>query len=104
METDVILSSIYAKLQPADQNEFIRLIGVANSFSIAKKAAYAERLSTVWKAIEPIYIKKEKSKTEQTLIPTPTPTVKLCKGTKKDGSACANKAKDGSEYCGIHGK
>jgi hypothetical protein len=93
--TDVALSSIYVKLtDQKDQSEWIRLIGVANGFSAAKKAAYADHLSAVWKAIE----------SASTVKDTSSSSTKLCKGVKKDGSACANKAKDGSDYCGIHGK
>ncbi|MDO8880002.1 MAG: 50S ribosomal protein L21 [Coriobacteriia bacterium] len=33
-----------------------------------------------------------------------TDEARLCAAVKADGSPCTNKAKDGSEYCGVHAK
>lgn len=41
---------------------------------------------------------------EKAAAPAETATDAQCAAIKSDGTRCANKAKDGSQYCGVHAK
>jgi hypothetical protein len=95
-----ILGSVYSKLSKAeDQTEFVRLIGLAYKLSSTEKKEYITHMASVWKALEVTTVDASSPPSSPS---SPSSPPKLCKGTKKDGTACTNKAKSGSDYCGIH--
>ena len=60
----------------------------------AEKAAPAPEPKVEEKAAAPAPEKKAEAAEE----------VKMCAATKANGDPCANKAKEGSDYCGVHAK
>ena len=54
---------------------------------------------------EPAKAKKPAPKAEKPApVEAATEEARVCAAVKSDGSPCTNKAKDGSEYCGVHAK
>ncbi|MDP2299973.1 MAG: 50S ribosomal protein L21 [Coriobacteriia bacterium] len=53
----------------------------------------------------PVKAEKPAPKAEKPApVEAATEEARVCAAVKSDGSPCTNKAKDGSEYCGVHAK